>query len=307
MTRAFALQAGVALVLLSLGAAVAMLPRLQRGSRIGERIRGSQGGAAAAVAPPTGRRLAGLLQRLGQALLNSGLLGATTLAQMRQTVSGAGFRGPHALAAFVGTKALLTCGLPIACWPLTVHAPPMLAYLLLAGAAVAGLVAPDTLLRRIRDRHCAAVERGLADALDLMVICAEAGLALEAAVERVALEMRETNRAIAAEFSTTANELRVLPDRREALLNMGTRTALQPLQRLGGTLAQTLRYGSPLTQALRVLAAELRHETLMRFEARAARLPVILTLPTILFILPCIFLIVGGPAMLRVMDVFAQP
>ncbi len=171
---------------------------------------------------------------------------------------------------------------------------------------MAGLVLPDAALRRMRDRHCARVERGLADALDLMVICAEAGLALEAAVDRVAVEMRGTNAALAAEFALTGTELRVLPDRRRALLNMGERTGLEPLRRLGGTLAQTLQYGTPLAQALRVLAAELRHELLMRFEARAARLPVILTVPTVLFILPCIFLVVGGPAVLRSLDASAM-
>jgi tight adherence protein C len=68
-----------------------------------------------------------------------------------------------------------------------------------------------------------------------------------------------------------------------------------------------LQYGTPLSQALRTLATELRHETLMRFEARAARLPALLTMPTIAFILPCIFLIVGGPAVLRVLDIAARP
>ncbi len=104
------------------------------------------------------------------------------------------------------------------------------------------------------------------------------------------------------ELSITHNELRIFADRRVALLNMGKRTGLVSLQRLAGTLAQALRYGTPLTQALRSLAADLRAEALTRFEARAARLPVLMTLPMILFILPCVFLIVAGPAMLAIMQ-----
>lgn len=304
--RLLALQAGVMLVLLSLGAALTLLPRLQRAQRVEERLRRLRT-APDSLPPPVRESLADLLQRLGQAVLDSGLLGAATLAEMRRTVAGAGFRGPRALAAFVGAKAVLIVALPLLTWPLSIGLPPMLGNLLLSGAAVTGLLLPDAVMRRLRDRHRANVERGLADALDLMVICAEAGLALEAAVDRVATEMHEANRALAEEFAATAADLRVLPDRREALLNMGERTGLEPLRRLGGTLAQTLQYGTPLAQALRVLAAELRHEMLMRFEARAARLPVILTIPTILFILPCIFLVVGGPAVLRAMDAFASP
>jgi tight adherence protein C len=302
VTRALAVQLGIGLVLLSLGVAVTLLPGLERQSRMGERLRGLRRGDAPPVAAPAGETLAGLLRRLGGAVLASGLVGAATLADLQRTVAGAGFRGPRAVSGFVGAKVVLLAALPAAMLPLSSGAPPMLRNLLVAAAAVAGLLAPDFVLRRLRARNRAAVERGLPDALDLMVICAEAGLSLDAAVERVSAEMREANRALSAEFAAAATELRVLSDRRQALLNMGARTGLEALRRLGGTLAQTLQYGTPLTQALRVLAAELRHETLMRFEARAARLPVLLTIPTIVFILPCIFLVVGGPAVLRLLD-----
>jgi tight adherence protein C len=132
-----------------------------------------------------------------------------------------------------------------------------------------------------------------------MVICSEAGLALEGAVERVATEIRPANRAVAAEFAMCSSELRILADRRTALMNMAERTRLDLLRRLGMTLAQTLQYGTPLTQALRTLSAEMRHEQLVRFEAKAARLPVLLTVPMILCILPTLFLVVAGPAMLQ--------
>ncbi len=96
--------------------------------------------------------------------------------------------------------------------------------------------------------------------------------------------------------------MKILPDRRQALVNLGLRTGLDSTVQLGGTLAQTLQFGTPLTQALRVLPQEMRDLALIRFEERAARLPVFLTIPMILFILPCVVLVVGGPAAVQVME-----
>jgi tight adherence protein C len=102
----------------------------------------------------------------------------------------------------------------------------------------------------------------------------------------------------------TANELQLMNDSRVALANMGLRTELDGFKRLAATLIQTVQYGTPLTDALRSLSAELRQESLVRFETKAARLPVMLTMPTILFILPCVFLIAGGPAIIKIMQMF---
>ena len=126
-------------------------------------------------------------------------------------------------------------------------------------SAIGGLLAPDLVARRLRKRYLRELERGLPDALDLMVICSEAGLALEGAVERVAA--RDPARPTAPsppKFSVCSSELRILADRRAALMNMAERTRLDLLRRLGMTLAQTLQYGTPLTQALRTLSAEMR-------------------------------------------------
>jgi tight adherence protein C len=101
--------------------------------------------------------------------------------------------------------------------------------------------------------------------------------------------------------------MKILPERRQALINMGIRTELDSLVRLGAVLAQSLKYGTPLTMALRVLAAEMRQMMLTRFEARAARIPVLLTLPMILFVLPCVFIVVAGPAAMEVMRSMASP
>jgi tight adherence protein C len=306
MTRALALHLAMGIVLAMLLAILALLPRLRRAERLQARIAASRGVVEVRrpEAAPLPQRIA---RRIGQAVMASGIVKGETLAELQRTVVAAGFRGQRAVAVFIGAKVLLMVALPFVMLPLSAGMGPMGRNLLVAGGAVAGLVLPDMALRRMREAHARQVERGLADALDLMVICAEAGLPLEAAVDRVASEMAEANRAVAAEFANVGTELRILSDRRQALQNMGERTGLESLRRLGGTLAQTLQYGTPLSQALRMLAGELRHETLMRFEARAARLPALLTLPTIAFILPCIFFIVGGPAVLRVLDIAARP
>jgi tight adherence protein C len=306
VNRVLLLQAGFGIVAAMLLCVAVLVPRMRRAERMQARL-GALRGLVARTRPeeaPLPHRIA---RAVGQAVLASGIVKGETLAELQRTVVAAGFRGTRPVAVFIGAKVMLMVALPVLMLPLSSGFGPMGRNLLVAGAAVAGLVLPDMILRRMREAHARHVERGLADALDLMVICAESGLPLEAAVERVATEMVEANRALAAEFANVGTELRILSDRRQALQNMGDRTGLESLRRLGGTLAQTLQYGTPLSQALRTLSTELRHETLMRFEARAARLPALLTLPTIAFILPCIFLIVGGPAVLRVLDIAARP
>jgi tight adherence protein C len=105
---------------------------------------------------------------------------------------------------------------------------------------------------------------------------------------------------VALELAICASEMRIGADRRNALLALGERTGLDVMRRLAGTLIQTMQFGTPLSQALRVLATEMRQDNLTKFEEKAARLPVFLTLPMIIFILPCVFIVVGGPAGLSI-------
>ena len=215
-------------------------------------------------------------------------------------------RQRNALTLFIGGKIVLLALLPLLTLAMLNNTTfsPMVNAIFITAAAIAGLLLPDFIVRSRRSAYLTAVGRGLPDALDMLVICSEAGLGLEVGLDRVATEIAPAHPAIAAELKTTSGELRILADRRVALTNMGTRTGLETLKRLGGTLIQTLQYGTPLSQALRTLAAEMRYEMLMRFEAQAARLPVLLTVPMILFILPCIFIVVGGPAFLTVARTF---
>jgi len=242
------------------------------------------------------------LAGLGRLLGESGVLSARTMAELEQTLLAAGFRGSNAVAVFVGAKIFLltsAIGLAVAAVVVGGIAQPFASFVVVA-AAIIGLLAPDIVARRLRRRYLAELERGLSDALDLMVICGEAGLALEAAIERTAQEISLANRPVSTELSLCASEMRIMPDRRAALMNMAERTSLPQVRRIATALAQSMQYGTPLTQALRTLAAELRHEQLVRFEAKAAKLPVLLTVPLIVFILPTLFLVVGGPALLQV-------
>ncbi len=244
-----------------------------------------------------------LVARIGGMITRSGVLSRGTLAQLEQTLASAGFQASNALGLFVGAKVLLVASLPLAAVLLlpSLGLSHTLNLVLTGAAAVIGLLMPDYVIGKIRSRHLARVEAGLPDALDMLVICSEAGLGLEPALSRVGTEIRHAHPALAEELARTSNELQMISDSRVALANMGGRTGLECLRRLGGTLIQTMQYGTPLSSALRVLSTELRQENLTRFEERAARLPVLLTVPMILFILPCVFLVVGGPAAIQVM------
>jgi tight adherence protein C len=240
---------------------------------------------------------------IGQAILRTGMLSSRTRTELERTLDACGLRGPNGLGLFIGFKILLLVGLPIATMLALdgVNVAPRMHVMLPAGAAVIGLLAPDWVIGKRRQKVMAQLEQGLPDALDMMVICAQAGLGLGPGIIRVADEMKHSYRDLSIEFSLTANELQILSDTRIALHNLGHRSGLEAFRRLAMTLIQTIQYGTPLTDALRTLSAEMRQEALTKFEESAARLPTMLTMPMIIFILPCVFLIAGGPAIIQVM------
>jgi tight adherence protein C len=172
-------------------------------------------------------------------------------------------------------------------------------------AAVLGWAAPEVIVKNIADKRRQAMQRGLPDAIDLMVICAEAGLSLDATLSRVAREIAPSAPELADEVGLAAVELTFLPERPQALINLTQRTNMAAIRALVNTLKQTERYGTPLAQSLRVLAAEFRDQRMMRAEEKAARLPAILTVPMIVFMLPPLFIILLGPAILRAIDAFS--
>ena len=241
---------------------------------------------------------------IGGIIARSGLMSTRTLDELQQTLHSAGLRGQAGLSIFVGAKLLLLLSLPnIVLLVMTqLNWWPSYWIIVVAVGGILGLLGPDIIVRSKRKSYLKALDAGMPDALDMLVICTEAGLGLESSFERVSTEIALGHPVVAREMTTTVQEMQINSDRRTALIGMGERTGLLALRRLGSTLVQTLQYGTPLSDALRVLSAEMRQETLIRFEERAGRLPVLLTIPMVLFILPCIFLVVGGPAIIQVLE-----
>ncbi len=174
------------------------------------------------------------------------------------------------------------------------------------GAAVLGFFAPDVFIKNLIKKRAHQMELGLPDALDLLVICAEAGLSLDASLQRVSRELELTWGELSEEFGITAGELTYLPDRKQAFENLNARTNMASVRGVVNTLLQTAKFGTPLAQSLRILAAEFREARLIRAEEKAARLPAMLTVPMILFILPTLFIVLLGPAGMTIADTFSK-
>ena len=177
-------------------------------------------------------------------------------------------------------------------------------YMTVAGVLVGSYKAPDIWLKNRVNKRSAAIRKGLPDALDLLVICAEAGLTVDAAFGRVAKELGKAYPELGDEFGLTAIELGFLNERRQAYENLADRVDLEAVRGVVTTMIQTEKYGTPLASALRVLSAEFRNERMMRAEEKAARLPAIMTVPLILFILPTLFVVILGPAACSIKDSF---
>lgn len=171
-------------------------------------------------------------------------------------------------------------------------------------AVLLGSYVPELYIRNAASKRAKEIRKVMPDALDLLVVCTEAGLALDAALDRVAREIGATSAAMADEFSHTVLELRFMPERRKALERLARRSDVPGIQALVNTLIQTERFGTPLGQSLRVLSAEMRTQRLVRAEEKAARLPAIMTIPLIVFILPTLFVVLMGPAVLDMIDMF---
>jgi tight adherence protein C len=175
-------------------------------------------------------------------------------------------------------------------------------YATVAGILVGSYKAPDIWLKNKVTKRSHAIRKGLPDALDLLVICAEAGLTVDAAFGRVSKELGKAYPELGDEFGLTAIELGFLNERRQAFENLASRVDLEAVRGVVTTMIQTEKYGTPLASALRVLSAEFRNERMMRAEEKAARLPAIMTVPLILFILPTLFVVILGPAACSIHD-----
>src|SRR5260370_42334784 len=168
-------------------------------------------------------------------------------------------------------------------------------------AVLFGFYAPKIYLRNVADKRAKQLQLALPDGLDLMVICAEAGLSLDATLVRVSRELGNTWPELAEEFGITAAELTFLPDRRIAFDNLNTRTESDGIRGVVNTLTQTAKFGTPLAQSLRVLAAEMREARMTLAGGTRPRLPAMLTRPTITFFLPTLSIVLLGPPPLHIL------
>jgi len=173
-------------------------------------------------------------------------------------------------------------------------------------ATIAGWITPILWISSLLKRRVKSVAGGLPNALELLVVCVEAGLSLEDALKRVAHELRESQPALSDELALTWAEVNILPDRTVALGNLADRIDNPSVRSVVGVLTQGLKYGTPLAQALATGVTEMRNDQMTALDEQASRLPALMTVPVMLFIMPAIFLVLGGPATLRAIDMFSH-
>ena len=250
-------------------------------------------------------------QRLGTAIATTPIIRTTEQRALLSALAAAGIRGHGRLASLLAAKGcsavvFLMAGWLLLAWHDIFGGSPLIRLFVLAVAVLFGWRLPDVILSRLAARRRVRLEQGMPDALDLLVFCAEAGLSLDQAIEQVARDLHLSSPEVAGEFAAAAAEMRVLPERSKALENLVQRAGLASLRSIVATLNQSIRFGTPLADSLRVLAAEMRAERLARYEERAARLPVLLALPLMGFILPSMMIVVGTPLILRMIDFLHQ-
>ncbi|CAA7611450.1 Flp pilus assembly protein TadC [Candidatus Terasakiella magnetica] len=251
------------------------------------------------IAPPK-RRLA-LMRAVVDRLKLQDLLEAKAL---KLRLAQAGWRGRSAPLTYVFSRValpvlLLAIGLIYAATMFS-EQPATTRALLLMGTVTLGTYLPALLLTNAIQKRQIVLARAFPDALDLIVICVDAGLSVEAALSRVVDELSHSAPELAEELGLTAAELAFLGDRRHAWENLSERTGLVQVRSLATTLIQSEKYGTPVSQALKVLAQENRETRMANAEKKAAALPAKLTVPMIVFFLPVLFLIIAGPAAIQV-------
>ncbi|MET1029203.1 MAG: type II secretion system F family protein, partial [Dongiaceae bacterium] len=227
--------------------------------------------------------------------------------ELRNKLAQAGRRGQRAVASFLFARIATPLSLLIISLLYVAivfpDKPLVLRLLMVIVATGFGNYLPIILLgNRIKKRQLK-LQRSYPDALDLIVICVESGLSIEAAFAKVTDQMTEGSPEIGEEFALTTAELAFLSDRRQAFDNLAQRTGLPAFNSLSTTLQQSEKYGTPVAVGLRVLAQEVREGRMAAAEKKAAALPPKLTVPMIVFFLPVLFLIIGSPAVMQIMDV----
>ncbi|MBR0875471.1 type II secretion system F family protein [Bradyrhizobium tropiciagri] len=227
------------------------------------------------------------------------------LDQLRTILLSSGFINYHrVLPIWIGVKTVSMFAFPIAAILLALLSGMKPMDVLFYGlfGVVFGIMGPRFILWMLKRRFDAAVRLGTPDTIDLLVVCSEAGMGLESALERVAEEMGMSNPAMARVLRGLLDDLRISPNRAEAFERLASMS--DGLRRFGTMVSQSLQYGTPLAQALRSIAVDLRQERITKLEERAHKLGAKLTIPMVLFLLPAMFVILGGSPFLHLIRSF---
>ncbi len=262
-------------------------------------------------AEPQGEPRQPWYQWLGTTVAASRVIGTAAQERLLAALGAAGIKGHGHLAALLTAKLFSAITFFPLCWLVLewcrlFHGATPIRLGILVGAAILGWRGPDVVLSRLAARRRVRLETGIPDALDLLVICAEAGLSLDHAIEQVSRVLRSSNPEVAEEFAAAAAEMRISAVRDQAFDNLAQRAGIASLRGIVAALNQSIRFGTPLAGSLRAVAAEMRTERLGRFEQRAARLPVLMTVPLMTFILPSLMIVIGTPLALRIIDMLAR-
>lgn len=227
----------------------------------------------------------------------------------RELLRQAGLRSERHLILYLAARVVAPIGMGLLAFVYlsAIYGDSIAPQMRIAAAAIAiviGNYLPFVLLRNLVMRRQASIRRAWPDSLDLMLICVEAGMAIEPAMQRVAREIGSISVPLAEELTLTVAELSFLQERRKAFENLGRRTGLPQVKAVVTSLIQSERYGTPLGTALRVLAQENRDIRIAEAERKAAALPPRLTVPMMLFFMPVIFVVILGPVIMTISTYF---
>ncbi len=289
-------------------------PMIRRVKSLNERREQLKAGITASTA----KRRAKLVKKNVTANRMRGILSSmkvlqdSQLKEVQQRLAQAGIRSKDIAVTIIFARMVLPIviggGMAIAVYVLDVFPDfsPLKKFGAFAVPLLLAYKAPDLYVNNKRSKRTDAIRKGIPDALDLLVICAEAGLTVDSGFARVSRELGKAYPDLGEEFALASIELGFLTERRQALENLSYRVDLEAVKGVVTTLIQTEKYGTPLASALRVLSAEFRNERMMRAEEKAARLPAIMTVPLILFILPVLFIVILGPAACDIKDALVK-
>jgi len=271
-------------------------------------IRRRLGGAAAQPQKEKGRTLVWINTMLGP--VSSYILPKSEMERSRITekLVHAGFRSPNAVQDFYATKAVLAVAFAAIFLFASRWIPNLttqMQFVYTGCACGVGIFLPNIVLERLVERRMKKLRHGFPDALDMLVVCVEAGLGISQAIQRVADELGVSHPELAEELALVNAEIRAGVDRVTALKNLADRTGLEDVQGLVSLLVQTLRFGTSIAESLRVYSVEFRDKRMQKAEEQAAKIGTKMVFPLVMFLFPCFFLVAVGPAVVGLMSVFS--